>query len=64
MQVPLHSCDVTDQLWWRHNVKSEKTVPSDNGEMKYRWLFVAEGCVQDIKQRVRNKLDGSDDAIV
>ena len=49
------SRDVTDQLWWRHNVKSEKTVPSDNGEMSDRWLFVAERYVQDIYQRVRNK---------
>ena len=43
------SRDVTDQLWWRHNVKSEKTVLSDNGEMSDRWLFVAERCAQDIK---------------
>ena len=42
------SRDVTDQLWWRHNVKSEKTVPGDNGEMRDWWLFVAERCVQDI----------------
>ena len=49
------SRDVTDQLWWRHNVKSEKTVASDNGEMSDRWLFVAERCVQDI-QRVRNEI--------
>ena len=27
----LHSRDVTDQLWWRHNTKSENTVLSDNG---------------------------------
>ena len=27
------SHDVTDQLWWHHNVKSEKTVLSNNGEM-------------------------------
>ena len=27
------SRDVTDQLWWRHNAKSEKTVLSDNGEI-------------------------------
>ena len=25
--------DITDQLWWRHNVKSEKTVLNNNGEM-------------------------------
>ena len=50
------SCDVTDQLWWRHNVKSEKTFLSDNGEMSDRWLFVAEQCVQDKKLRVRNKI--------
>ena len=41
------SRDVKDQLWWRHNVKSEKTVPGDNGEMSNQWLFVAERCVQD-----------------
>ena len=27
------SRDVTDQLWWRHNTKWEKTVLSDNGEI-------------------------------
>ena len=32
----LHSRDVTDQLWWRHNTKSEKTVLSDNGEISDR----------------------------
>ena len=32
----LHSLDVTDQLWWRHNTKSEKTVLSDNGEISDR----------------------------
>ena len=30
------SRDVTDQLWWRHNAKSEKTVLSDNGEIGNR----------------------------
>ena len=30
------SSDITDQLWWRHNTKSEKTVLSDNGEISYR----------------------------
>ena len=48
------SRDITGQLWWRHNVKSEKTVPCDNGEISDRWLFVTERCVQDIKYRVRN----------
>ena len=43
------SRDVTDQLWWRHIVKSENTVPSDNGEMSDLWLFEVELCVQDIK---------------
>ena len=33
------SPDVTDQLWWHHNVKSEKTAPSDNGEMSDRRFF-------------------------
>ena len=32
----LHSRDVTDPLWWRHNTKSEKTVLSDNGEISDR----------------------------
>ena len=32
----LHSRDVTDLLWWRHNTKSEKTVLSDNGEISNR----------------------------
>ena len=43
------SRDVTDQLWWRHNVESEKTVLSDNGEMSDRWLFVAKWFVQNIR---------------
>ena len=34
------SRDVTDQLWWRHIVKSEKTVLIDNGERSDGWLFV------------------------
>ena len=50
------SRDVTDPLWWRHNAKSETTVPGDNCEMSDRWLFLAELCVQNIKQRVRNKI--------
>ena len=32
----LHSRDVTDQLWWRYNTKSEQTVLSDNGEISDR----------------------------
>ena len=36
---------VTDQLWWRHDAKSEKTVLSDSGEMSDRWLVLAELCV-------------------
>ena len=32
----LHSRDVTDQLWWRHNTKSAKTVLSDKGEISDR----------------------------
>ena len=43
------SRDVTDQRWWRHNVKSENTVFSDNGKMSDRWLFVAKWCVHVIK---------------
>ena len=48
--------DVTDQLWWCHNVNSEKTILSVSGEMDDRWLFVTEWCSQDLKQRVRNKI--------
>ena len=36
------SRDLTDPLWWRHNVKSETTVLGDNCEMSDRWLFLAE----------------------
>ena len=36
------SRDVTDQLWWRHNTKSEKTVLNDNGEMGDSWLILVE----------------------
>ena len=50
------SRDVTDLLCWRHNAKSETTVPGGNCEMNDRWLFLAELCVQDIKKRVRNKI--------
>ena len=50
------SRDVTDPLWWRHNATSETTVPGDNCKMSDRWLFLAELCVQDIKQCVRNKM--------
>ena len=39
------SRDVTDQLWWRHNVKSEKGVLGDSCEMSDRWWFLAELCV-------------------
>ena len=30
---------VKDQLWWRHNAKSEKFFLGSNGEMNERWLF-------------------------
>ena len=43
-----HSHDVTDKLWWRHNAKSEKTVLSDNGEIRNWQLILAELCFQDI----------------
>ena len=42
------SRDVTDQLWWRQNAKSEKTVLGDNAHVSDRWLFLAELCVQKI----------------
>ena len=32
----LRSRDVSDQLWWRHNAKSENTVHSDNSESSDR----------------------------
>ena len=53
------SWDVTDQLWWRHNAKAEKTFPGhvgDNGKLNDQRSILAELCVQDIKQRVRNKM--------
>ena len=31
--------DVTNQLWWSHNAKSEKTVLSVNGEISDRLFF-------------------------
>ena len=37
--VAMYSCDATDQLEWRHNFESEKTVLGDNGEMNDRLLF-------------------------
>ena len=39
------SRDVTDQLWWRHNTKSENAVLGDSCEMSDRWWFLAELCV-------------------
>ena len=50
--------DVTDQLWWRHNAKSEKTVFDDNCDMSDGWLIVFRKivCIKDIKLRVRNKI--------
>ena len=30
----LGSSDITDQLWWRHNTESEKTVLNDNGRIR------------------------------
>ena len=34
--------------WWHHYAKSEKTVPSNNGEISDQKLILAELCVQDI----------------
>ena len=48
--------DITDQQWWRHIAKSEKTVLSDNDKISDRRLFLAELCIQDIKCCVRNKI--------
>ena len=53
------SRDVTDQLWWRHSAKSEKTVLDDNCDMSDRWLFLEKLCVKDIKLRVRHKITHS-----
>ena len=50
------SRDLTDQLWWHHNAKSEKTVLDDNCDMSDRWLFLEIFCVKDIKLLVRNKI--------
>ena len=41
--------DVTDLLWWRDNAKSEKTVPSDNGEIRRAMTVLAELCIQEHK---------------
>ena len=50
------SRDVTEQLWWRHNAKSKKTVLDDICDMNDRWLFSEKMCVKDIQLRVRNKI--------
>ena len=50
------SRDVTDQLWWRHNAKSEKTVLDNDCDMSDWWLFSKKLCVKDIKLCVRNKI--------
>ena len=44
------SHDVTYQLWWHHNPKSENTILSDTGEMSDQWLFLSGWCVQDINK--------------
>ena len=33
------SRDVTDQMWWRHNAKTEKIFLGDKDEMNDRGLF-------------------------
>ena len=47
----LHSRDITDQLWWCHNTKSE-------WQWQNQWsiIVLVELCLQDIKSRVRNKM--------
>ena len=47
--ITSRSHDITDQLWWRHNAKSEKSFLGNNGEIKDRWLFFAELGVQNIR---------------
>ena len=49
MLVPHVRVIVTDQLWWRHSVKSEKTFLSDNSQISDRYLFLEEVGVQDMK---------------
>ena len=43
----LFTSGVSDQMWWRHNAKSEKTILGDNGGMSARWGFIVEWCVDD-----------------
>ena len=40
--IPSRSLDLTDQLWWRHNAKSEKALLDDHGEISDRCLFLSE----------------------
>ena len=47
--VKSRSRDVTDQLWGRHNAKSENTFLGDNGDMNDWLLFYTELCVQEMK---------------
>ena len=60
LRVQEQSTNMTSQCQclafiWRHR-STVMTVPSDNGEMSDRSLFAAERYVQNIKQRVRNKI--------
>ena len=50
------SRNITDQLRWRHDAKSVKTALSDNGELGDRKLLLAEFCIRDIREHVRNKI--------
>ena len=45
----LRSRDVISPLWWRHNAKSEKTLPGDNDHINGPWLFSIAICAQGIK---------------
>ena len=51
MPVPPRSRNVTYELWWRHNAKSEKKMAKSATDNS-----LAELCVPNIKHCVRNKM--------
>ena len=51
--------DVSDQLWWRHNVKSENTIFGDNGEMSDRRLLLVDLCVHGITRQIWGLIDAT-----
>ena len=48
------SRDVTDLLWWRHN--SEKDRPCWQCRNQRSYLFLAELCVQNMRNRIKHEL--------